>query len=286
MVDQAEKLRNQINMQPNAKTIAVISGKGGVGKSNTVLNFSIELQKQGKKVLLFDLDIGMGNVDILLGKDAEHSIVDLFDDFMPIHDIMETGPKGLSYIAGGSSLNNLIAIDQYKLDYFFKQYELVVKDYDYIFFDMGAGVTETSLSLVLASDECLLITTPEPTAITDAYSMVKQVITKQNNMNISLLVNRCDNLKNGKIVSQRFQEVVTKFLTVDINVLGMLPDDKTVQTAVIRQIPYIILDKQAPISKAMQKVVTAYLHEGIPEIPSEISFIKKLKRFLTVRRSI
>src|SRR5699024_3675378 len=143
--------------------------------------------------------------------------------------------------------------------------------------------TETSLSLVLASDECLLITTPEPTAITDAYSMVKQVITKQNNMNISLLVNRCDNLKNGKIVSQRFQEVVTKFLTVDINVLGMLPDDKTVQTAVIRQIPYIILDKQAPISKAMQKVVTAYLHEGIP---SEISLIKKLKRFLTVRRSI
>src|SRR5699024_11894680 len=90
--------------------------------SNTVLNFSIELQKKGKKVLLFDLDIGMGNVDILLGKDAEHSIVDLFDDFMPIHDIIETGPKGLSYIAGGSSLNNLIAIDQYKLDYFFKQY--------------------------------------------------------------------------------------------------------------------------------------------------------------------
>src|SRR5699024_11791712 len=141
MVDQAEKLRNQINMQPNAKTIAVISGKGGVGKSNTVRNFSIELQKQGKKVLLFDLDIVMCNVDILLGKDAEHSIVDLFYDFMPIHDIIEIGPKGLSYIAGGSSLNNLIAIDKYKLDYFFKQYELVVKDYDYIFFDMGAGVT-------------------------------------------------------------------------------------------------------------------------------------------------
>src|SRR5699024_1325833 len=132
----------------------------------------------GKKVLLFDLDIGMGNVDILLGKDAEHSIVDLFDDFMPIHDIIETGPKGLSYIAGRSSLNNLIAIDQYKLDYVFKQYELVVQDYDYIFFDMGARVTETSLSLVLASAECLLITPPEPTARTDAYSMVKQVITK------------------------------------------------------------------------------------------------------------
>src|SRR5699024_3608111 len=112
------------------------------------------------------------------------------------------------------------------------------------------------------------------------------VITKHNNMNISLLVNRCDNLKNGKIVSQRFQEVVTKFLTVDINVLGMLPDDKTVQTAVIRQIPYIILDKQAPISKAMQKVVTAYLQEGIRGRRYEITFIKKFKRFLTASRSI
>src|SRR5699024_11629774 len=121
--------------------------------------------------------------------------------------------------------------------YFFKQYELVVKDYDYIFFDMGAGVTETSLSLVLASDECLLITTPEPTAITDAYSMVKQVITKQNNMNISLLVNRCDNLKIGKIVSQRFQEVGTRFLNVDINVLGMPRDVDAVQPSVLRHIP-------------------------------------------------
>src|SRR5699024_3931797 len=173
----------------------VISGKGVVGKSNTVLNFSIELQKQGKQVLLYALDIGMGNVDFLLSEDAQNSIVDIFDDIMPIHYIIDTRSNCLSYIIDGSTINNMNAIDKYKLYYFFKQYELVVKNYDYIFFDMGAGVTETSLSLVLASDECLLITTPEPTAITDAYSMVKQVITKQNNMNISLLVNRCDNLK-------------------------------------------------------------------------------------------
>src|SRR5699024_12491826 len=107
---------------------------------------------------MYDLDICIGNVDILLGKDAEYSIVDLFDDFMPIHDIIETGPKGLSYIASGSSLNNLIAIDKYKLDYFFKQYELVVKDYDYIFVDMRAGVTETSLTSELALYVWLLLT--------------------------------------------------------------------------------------------------------------------------------
>src|SRR5699024_11502391 len=99
MVDQAEKLRNQINMQPNAKTIAVISGKGGVGKSNTVLNFSIELQKQGKKVLLFDLDIGMGNVDIFLGKDAEYSIVDFFDEIVSFYDDILINYYGLVFLS-------------------------------------------------------------------------------------------------------------------------------------------------------------------------------------------
>lgn len=283
MIDQAEKLRNHVQKQLSAKTIAIISGKGGVGKSNTILNFSIELQKQGKQVLLFDLDVGMGNIDILLGSDTANTIVDLFNDFMPIHDIIESGPKGLSYIAGGSSLSDIMDIDHHRLDYFFQQYELLVKDYDYIFFDMGAGVTETSLSFVLASDECMLITTPEPTAITDAYSMIKQVINKQRTMKMSFIMNRCESIKDGKIASQRFQEVVKRFLAVDINVLGMLPNDKTVHTAVIRQIPYTILDKAAPVTKAMHHVVLTYLQGRQSTIVSKGSFVQKLKRLLTVR---
>src|SRR5699024_492063 len=180
MNDQAEQLRHHVKGHTNvAKTISIVSGKGGVGKSNTALNFCIELQKRGKKVLLFDLDIGMGNIDILLGKTPKYTIVDLFTDFMPIHDMIEIGPKGLSYIAGGCSLNDLVQMDPYKLDYFFQQYDLLVMEFDYIFFDMGAGATESSLAFILSSDECIVVTTPEPTAITDAYSMIKQIVLKK-----------------------------------------------------------------------------------------------------------
>src|SRR5699024_7948467 len=136
----------------------------------------------GKRVLIFDLDIGMGNIDILLGQQSKYTILDLFKDFIPIHDMIEAGPKGLSYIAGGSGLNDLLELDEEKLNYFFSQYELLTERYDYIFFDLGAGITKNSLSFILSSDECFLITTPEPTSIADAYSMIKHIVRKNNNL--------------------------------------------------------------------------------------------------------
>src|SRR5690625_5265006 len=169
MHDQAERLRHKLS--PNkkqAKTIAFASGKGGVGKSNTALNFAIELQDRNFSVLLVDLDIGMGNIDILLGSSSKYTIINFFTEFIPIHGIIESGPKGLSYIAGGANLNDMMHLDDDKLDYFFKQYNMLANTYDYIIFDLGAGITDAILSFILAADECFIITTPEPTAITYA----------------------------------------------------------------------------------------------------------------------
>lgn len=282
MYDQAEKLRNLIiNHDKHAKTIAVVSGKGGVGKSNTALNFALTLQQKGKRVLLFDLDVGMGNIDILIGNESKHSIVDLFNDFLPIHDIIELGPDDLPYVAGGSSLNELLYLDQNKLDYFYEQYETLVSRFDYIMFDLGAGVTESSMSFVLASDECFVVTTPEPTAITDAYSMIKHIILKQQDMPISIIMNRCNSTKEGERTLERFRQVISRFLHVEAEKLGMLPDDKIVSTAVIRQTPYVILNKKAPVSKAINEIVTNYLQDvkEVNEIKPQ-SFVQRLKHFL------
>lgn len=285
MFDQAEHLRKQFSKtEKETKTIAVVSGKGGVGKSNTALNFSIELSKRGKKVLLFDLDVGMGNIDILLGKDSKYSIVHLFNDYRPIHDMIELGPKGLSYISGGTSLDNLLNFDESKLNYFFEQYEWLVGKYDYILFDLGASASYSIISFSLAADECFVIATPEPTSITDAYSMIKHIVKKQHDKEISILMNRCNSAKEGRQTLHKFIEVIDRFLNKKVRPLGMLPFDRTVTTAVMRQTPYVLLDEKAPVSLAMAEIVTNYLIQTneINDIKRD-SFVQKLKQLLTVR---
>lgn len=285
MYDQAERLRNKlISNKSYAKTIAFASGKGGVGKSNTALNFAIELQEQNKTVLLFDLDIGMGNIDILLGNRSKYSIIDFFTDFMPIRGIIESGPKGLSYIAGGANLNDIVQLDEDKLDYFFEQYDILANTYDYIIFDLGAGVTSTMLSFILAADECFIITTPEPTAITDAYSLVKQVVIHNKLLPIRLIMNRSRQVKENKKSIQRFQQVVEQFLHIKIKQTNLLPDDTTVTNAVMHQTPYVLYAPRSAISKQLKQIVTEFLSESKEnEEPVKQSFIQKLKQYLVVQ---
>lgn len=284
MYDQAERLRRQLT--PNtaqAKTIAFVSGKGGVGKSNTALNFAIELQASGKTVLLFDLDIGMGNIDILLGNRSKYTIVDFFTNSNSLYGIIESGPKGLSYIAGGASLNEILQLNNDKLDYFFQQFDLLSDTYDYIIFDLGAGVTSTMLSLILAADECFVITTPEPTAITDAYSLVKQIVIHDNQIPLRLIMNRSKHIKENEKSVERFQNVVAQFLHTKMTQVALLPDDKMVTEAVMQQTPYVLLAPKSRISKQLKRIVFEFL-SGVdkPKHSQKLTFIQKLKQYLVV----
>lgn len=285
MYDQAERLRRQLSFNSSqAKTIAFASGKGGVGKSNTALNFALELQEHGQSVLLFDLDIGMGNIDILLGTRSKYTIVDFFTDFTPIHGIIESGPKGLSYIAGGASLNDLLQLSDEKLDYFFQQFDMLVHTYDYIIFDLGAGVTSTMLSFITAADECFLITTPEPTAITDAYSLVKQIIIHNNQLPLRLIMNRSRHKKENKQSIERFNNVVEQFLHTKVTQSALLSDDKIVTEAVMQQTPYVLLAPKSTVSKQLKQIVVEFLSEesNTKQIKKR-SFIQKLKQYLVVQ---
>ena len=282
MRDQAERLRTQCaNDKKEAKTIAVVSGKGGVGKSNTALNFSLELQNRGNKVLLIDLDVGMGNIDILLGRNSMYSIAHLFTDFRPLHDIIELGPFNLSYVSGGSSLNELLQLDETKLNYFYREYDQAVYEYDYILFDLGAGATSASLAFILAADECLVVTTPEPTAITDSYSMIKHIVSKRSDIPIYVLMNRCEDTREGEKMLERFKQIVNKFLHVDVTKMGMLPTDKTVQHAVINQTPFLLYNQDAPVSRALKEITTNYLRSSnkINKL-KPVSFVQRLKRLI------
>lgn len=287
MHDQAASLRRRLEMSKHpkqAKTISIISGKGGVGKSNIAINFSLELIRSKKKVLLFDLDVGMGNVDILLGSHARKTIIDMFAEHLSIHDIIESGPNTLSYIAGGSGLNSFFMMDHHKQGFFFEQYKELVQLYDYIIFDIGAGATEDSLFFILASDECIVVTTPEPTSITDAYGMIKHVVHHQSNMPIYVIMNRALSQKDGIKSLERFKLVITQFLQVDVQMMGILPDDPSVSKAVRKQVPYVLLNERSAISKAMKQLTANYLSK-LDDVNNlrPASFVQKLKQLMTER---
>lgn len=289
MHDQAENLRQQLDSVKQhhlAKTISFVSGKGGVGKSNIALNFAIELQNRQKKVLLIDLDIGMGNIEVMLGLQAQYSIVDLLESHYRIQDIIQPGPKGLSYIAGGSGLLDIFSMDDHDFTFFYEEYSQAVRRFDYVLFDMGAGINEWSVSFIVAADECVVVTTPEPTAITDAYSMIKHLLQRNQELPMSVIMNRVSEVGKGKKTAQQFQHVVERFLNYKIAIRGVIPYDPHVTKAVIKQTPYLLLNERSQASQAIKRLVDFYTStsNSVEQARNNpLSFIDKLKSFLRKR---
>ncbi|MFS0751827.1 MinD/ParA family protein [Oceanobacillus sp. 1P07AA] len=280
-IDQAEGLRKRLSHSfHQAKTVAVVSGKGGVGKSNFVVNFSLQLIKRNKKILILDLDIGMGNIDILIGNRSTYSIVDLLKNDTSLNEIIEKETNGLHYIAGGSSLNQLFKLNDLQRNRFYKIFETLVHQYDYIFFDMGAGASEESLFFTLSADECIVITTPEPTSITDAYGMVKHIVSRNNHIPIYAVLNRWNKKGDGLASLKKFQKVIQQFLSVEVNSLGVIPDDSFVVKGVTAQQPYSEIYPKAKASKAIKQLADVYLREkGIGD-SINTSFLGRLKNWM------
>lgn len=289
MRDQAEKLRMQMLESQGAlgRSIAVVSGKGGVGKSNFSANFATLLSKSGKKVVILDMDIGMGNIHILIGKTVQASLTDYLDGSASIEDVMYEGPNGLNYISGGSGMTSLIEWSPEMFEKLIFAFEKFQKEFDYILFDMGAGANAWSLQLITSIDEIIVISTAEPTSIMDAYSMMKYIHMKDDSKTFYLLCNRAFNREEGDETLQRLQSAMQRFLHKDVTKLGSLPEDPVVRKAVREQVPFSILYPDAPISKTMQNIVNRFIEETSVEIhPDEDkpSFIGKLRTIFSKGR--
>lgn len=284
MTDQAAKLRAQMKTttKKQAQTIAIVSGKGGVGKSNFAINFSLGLIEKKKKVLLLDLDIGMGNIDILIGKSSRYSIVDLFDNNRSIYDMIELGPNSLSYLSGGSGLDQIFHLEKDQATHFLTQLEDLFQEFDYIVFDMGAGVTKDSIQFILAADECIVLTTTEPTAITDAYSMMKHILL-QKQLPLQLVINRASNHKNGIEIMNRITQAVQHFLKTTIKPLGVVPEDTAVREAVMSQTPFLLHQPRSKASMAVKEIVNQFLGSYYSTKNISNGFLSRLKKLLKER---
>lgn len=288
MEDQAERLRTRLRQQhlnTQTKTIAVISGKGGVGKTNFSLNFCLSLKKKGHSVLLIDMDIGMGNIDILMGVSSTYSIADFFSNKVSLKEVITEVPRGIHYISGGTGLTQLTKISQEGMNDFFDQFSLLLGDYDYVLLDMGAGMNENALSFILAVDEVMVITTSEPTSITDAYAAMKYIILKDNEIPFFMIVNRTKSEKEGMETYNRISKVLNHFLEKKAIFLGVIPDDPIIPQSVIQQTPFIQVSEKASASKALNRLVENYCEQAFeqPNYLSKQNFITKLKRILFER---
>lgn len=289
MNDQAAVLREKVlkkhqNSLRNCKTIAVLSGKGGVGKSNLSLNLSLALTKQKQRVLLFDMDIGMGNIDILIGQTASYTMVDLMEKKLSIQQIIKKGPQNLAYVAGGTGISSVFEWSPSDLAHLIKELNSLTNQYDYMIFDMGAGMSESVLKFLKAVDEMIVVTTPEPTAITDAYAAIKLAASYSVSAPIRLIINKTLSDKEGNETYERFNRAVQQFLNVSISLLGIVPDDQAVQKAVNRQIPFFLQDPKSKASTSLVDMVNILVpQDDRTATNTQGMFIRRLKRFFLER---
>ncbi len=273
MIDQAKQLREKMLQKTTKKSkksnrqtrvIAVTSGKGGVGKSNFALNFALSLIEQQKKVLIFDVDLGFANIDVLLGRTPKESIASLIEKDLSIWDIIEDGPNGLQFISGGTDFDEMFRLDETKINKFFYEMSQLQGSVDYIILDTGAGLSYENMRFILAADDVILVTTPEPTSITDAYSVVKMVQAKDPNVHMALVVNQCTSDKEANNTAENFRHVTAKFLNKEIDLLGSIPQDTNVPTAVKKQIPFMLAYPNSQATLAMKKMAHGYLKLPVP----------------------
>lgn len=264
MSDQAQILRNLIRShndtgKKSTRIITVTSGKGGAGKSNFTLNFALALQARGYKVLVFDADIGLANIDVLMGVSPKFNLYHLLKKEKTIWEIIYKGHNDLQFIAGGSGFNDLLQLSDEELDYFAQEVNQLSGYVDFIIFDTGAGLSKEALKFIVAANETIVVTTPEPTSITDAYAIIKMVNNMKYNVPFQLVINRVTDAYEGKRTAEKISLVAKQFLDIDIPTLGYIEDDIHVSKAVKKQIPFTIAFPRCPASKGIGELADAFI---------------------------
>lgn len=257
-MDQAEQLRNIIKQQsqsqqtkPSARVITVTSGKGGVGKSNVSINLAVQFRRLGKRVIIFDADFGLANIEVMFGAIPKHNLSDIIYQGMGIRDVITTGPMDIGFISGGSGIAGMANLSKDYIDYLIQNLAELDLLADVIIIDTGAGISDSVLEFLVASGEILLVTTPEPTSITDSYSLLKALCShprfNKEQTQIKVITNKVSGYEEGKQLFNKLNTVVNKYLKIDLGFISVIPEDSQIVKSVMQQTPISI---QSPNSKS------------------------------------
>jgi len=286
MADQAEKLReimkekqdNNEEMK-NTRVIAIASGKGGVGKTNISINLALAYAQLGKQVIVLDADLGLANVNVVLGVIPKYNLYHLIRKQKTMKEIILDTNYGIQIVAGASGFSKVANLSEEERQAFIGELS-ALETADILIVDTGAGVSNNVLSFIAAADDALIVTTPEPTAITDAYGIIKIIATEINNLNLGLklIVNRVKSVSEGKKVSARVINIASQFLNLKVDYLGCVYDDQSVPHAVIKQKPFLINDSKGKAAICVKHLASRLENIEYKEGGGISRFLKKLMR--------
>ena len=261
-MDQAEQLRRLVKGQERhqtaARVITVTSGKGGVGKTSIAVNLAIQIQRLGKRVIILDADFGLANIEVMLGIRPQYNLADLMFRGKTLNEIITRGPEGVGFISGGSGIQELARMTKEQVMYLTQKLVELDSLADVIIVDTGAGIADNVLEFVTASSEVILVATPEPTSITDAYALLKALNRRagfsREHTSIKMISNRVGTEAEGRNLYEKMSVVVDKFLNIQPEFLGIIPQDDMISKAVMVQKPITMAYPNSPAAKALQTI--------------------------------
>ncbi len=285
-MDQAEQLRNVIKMRSRteeaakARVFTITSGKGGVGKSNVAVNLAVQFRKLGKRVVIFDADLGLANVEVMFGSIPKYNLSDLIYRGKTMKEIITPGPLDVGFISGGSGIMALNNLSRDQIMYLVRSLSELDQIADVVLIDTGAGISDSVMEFVIASAEILLVATPEPSSLTDSYSLLKTLFRNpnfpQNEAEIHVIANKVLSKEDAEAVYEKLDTVVHQFLNADIHYLGMIPQDTMLEKAVRQQKTVSLLYPEAQSTKAFEVLAKNLLHHEQKEYVMKRGFLQML----------
>jgi len=294
-MDQAKRLRDLIKqrnvtpqlelVQSNMRIISVTSGKGGVGKTNFALNLGIHISKAGQRVIIVDADFGFANVEVLLGVSPKYSFKEVLNGQVTVEEALTKGPAGIRFLSGGSGLTQISDVSDAQMAMLLSGFQQLGELADILIIDTGAGMSKAVTNFLKASHEIIVVTTSDPTAIADAYSVMKAIAEgNEDPPAIKIVINRVENFKEGQDVYTRLHRVCTRFLKLKPEHLGSIPYDKFLVRSVKSQEPVAILYPNSESSRSIETISKRLLHD-VASTPENSGLKQFLNRWVGFMKS-
>ena len=248
-----------------ARIIAISSGKGGVGKTSISVNLALQLAREGQRVCLFDADLGLANINILLGLQPRHTLADVIEGRVSLRDIVIQGQDGIDIIPGSSGIERMADLEADQMQDLVSSFASL-DDYDWILLDTSSGINRNVLCFSLSAPELMLVVNTEPTSLTDAYALLKILYHNEYAGTVRVVVNQCKSAASGELTYDKFRKAVRLYLERDIPLLGVIPQDAAMPASVTAQQALVVRDPDSRAARRLRQLATELLATAAPDV--------------------